>query len=353
MKIAIISDTHWGIRNDNSVFLDNNKKFLDNVFFPYLEENKIDIIIHMGDIVDRRKYININTAKRLREDFLEEIEKRGLNFHLIIGNHDTYFKNTNDVNIANELLRGYNNFFIYHKEPVELVFDGTKILFIPWICEQNRKASLEKIQNTDAQIAMGHLEISGFEMYKGSIVSHGDDRSLFGRFDIVFSGHFHHRSTDGTIFYQGSHSEFTWSDYDDQKGFQIFDTKTREINFIKNPYTLFKKVWYNDSDENNLNQINYEQYRDSYVKVVIQEKNNLYLFDKFIESIEAVNPIHLQVVEDNLMLNLEDDQEIINEAESTIDIFRKYIESIESKSFDKAKLESKIFELYNEAINLG
>jgi DNA repair exonuclease SbcCD nuclease subunit len=337
MKIAIISDTHWGIRNDNSVFLDNNKKFLDN----------------MGDIVDRRKYININTAKRLREDFLEEIEKRGLNFHLIIGNHDTYFKNTNDVNIANELLRGYNNFFIYHKEPVELVFDGTKILFIPWICEQNRKASLEKIQNTDAQIAMGHLEISGFEMYKGSIVSHGDDRSLFGRFDIVFSGHFHHRSTDGTIFYQGSHSEFTWSDYDDQKGFQIFDTKTREINFIKNPYTLFKKVWYNDSDENNLNQINYEQYRDSYVKVVIQEKNNLYLFDKFIESIEAVNPIHLQVVEDNLMLNLEDDQEIINEAESTIDIFRKYIESIESKSFDKAKLESKIFELYNEAINLG
>jgi len=354
MKIALITDSHWGVRNDNNIFLDNSKLFLDNIFFPYLDSNNIKTVIHGGDIVDRRKYININTAKRLREDFLTPLSERDLDVHIIAGNHDTYFKNTNNVNAIQEIIKGsYPKFKIYDKFAESVEFDGTSILFIPWICADNREQVLNEIKSTKSQIAIGHLEIQGFEMYKGSIVSHGDDRSIFDKFDMVFSGHFHHRSTDGHIFYLGSHGEFTWSDYNDPRGFHIFDTEMREIKFIENPYKIFKKVWYNDSDENFLQtKVDYSQFKNSIVKVIVTNKTNHFWFDKFIENIESENPYQIQIVEDHLNLNLEEDEDIVNEAESTLDIFKKYIDGYEVKHIDKNKLSNKITELYNEAISL-
>lgn len=354
MKIVLITDTHWGVRGDNNIFLDNSKLFLDNIFFPYLDSNNIKTVIHGGDIVDRRKYININTAKRLREDFLTPLSERDLDVHIIAGNHDTYFKNTNDVNAIQEIIKGsYPKFKIYDKFAESFDFGGTSILLIPWICADNREQILNEIKSTKSQIAIGHLEIQGFEMYKGSIVSHGDDRSIFDKFDMVFSGHFHHRSTDGHIFYLGSHGEFTWSDYNDPRGFHVFDTETREIEFIENPYKIFKKVWYNDSDEDFLqNKIDYSQFKNSIVKVIVTNKTNHFWFDKFIENIESENPYQIQIVEDHLNLNLEEDEDIVNEAESTLDIFKKYIDGYEVKHIDKNKLSNKITELYNEAISL-
>ena len=177
----------------------------------------LPIFLHLGDLVDRRKYININTARRLREDFLEPLSHK-CRVIMVAGNHDTYYKNTNSVNAMQELVAQGYPFHIYDKAPEIVEFDSLPILLIPWICDENRKESIERITNSNASIAAGHLEIQGFEMYRGSIVSHGDDRSIFNRYDMVLSGHYHHRSSDGTIFYLGSHGEFTWSDYDDQIG---------------------------------------------------------------------------------------------------------------------------------------
>jgi DNA repair exonuclease SbcCD nuclease subunit len=354
MKIALITDTHWGVRNDNVAFLDNNKKFLDEIFFPYIDRNGINTVVHLGDLVDRRKYININTARRMRVDFLEKLKERNLEVHLIAGNHDTHYKNTNEVNAIKELVENaYPSFKTYTKHAESVTFGGVPILFIPWICDDNREQVLNAIKTTSSQIALGHLEICGFEMFKGSVVSHGDDRSLFNKFDIVMSGHFHHRSTDGHIVYLGSHGEFTWSDFDDPRGFHVFDTETRELIFIENPFKMFKKVWYNDADDAFLQKkIDYSQYRGCILKVIVTNKTNHYWFDKFIENLESENPLEIQIVEDNLHLNLEDDQDIVNEAESTLDIFKKYIENYEMKNINKDKLTKKIFDLYNEAISI-
>ena len=354
-KLALITDTHWGVRNDNVAFLDNNKRFLDEIFFPYIDSNNICTVVHLGDLVDRRKYININTARRLRIDFLDKIKERNLKVHLIAGNHDTYFKNTNEVNAIKELVENaYPSFKTYTKHAESVTFDGVPVLFIPWICDDNRKQILDAIQSTPAQIAMGHLEIQGFEMFRGSIVSHGDDRGIFDRFDIVMSGHYHHRSSDGHIYYLGSHGEFTWSDFDDPRGFHIFDTATRELTFIENPFKMFKKVWYNDA-ESSFEQtlIDFKQYAGCMVKVIVTNKTNHFWFDKFIENLESENPLDIQIVEDHLNLNLEDDNDIINEAESTLDIFKKHIDAYEVKNLDKDKLSKKITELYNEAISIG
>jgi len=355
MKIALITDSHAGVRNDSLAFHDYMKKFYDNIFFKYLSEHSIRTVVHCGDIIDRRKYININTAYRLRRDLIEPALNQGIEWHQIIGNHDTYHKNTNEVSSFTELFGSYENYTTLniYDTTTEVMFGDTKILLIPWICDDNKEHSFDLIRNTDAQIAFGHLELQGFEMFKGSIVSHGYDPESFGRFDIVCSGHYHHRSNRGNIYYLGSPAEYTWSDYNDPRGFHIFDTETRQLEFIENPYKMFKKVWYNDGSEEFLeSEMDYSQFENSMVKVIVQEKNNPYWFDKFIENIEKQNPVDLQVVEDHLNLGLEEDQDIIDEAESTLDIFKKYIGTAEIKGVNKVKLENKITELYHEALTI-
>lgn len=350
MKIAIITDTHWGVRNDNVAFLDNNKMFLDNTFFPYLKNNGIDCLIHLGDLVDRRKYINYNTARRLREDFLKPIDDMALDVYMVAGNHDTYYKNTNEINALRELVDPFRFMKIYDKAPELVEFVNLPILLIPWICDDNRKESIERIKSSNAPIAAGHLEIQGFEMYRGSIVSHGDDRSTFDRFDMVLSGHYHHRSSDGTVFYLGSHGEFTWSDYDDPRGFHILDTETRELTFIENPYKMFDKVWYDDSEGKDPENMDLTNIKGKIVKVIVSNKNNPYTFDRFISKLENAGPIEMQIVEDHLNLSIEEDTDIVNEAESTLDIFKKYID--QSNTPHREKLQRTIVDLYNEALTV-
>ncbi len=358
MKLALITDTHWGVRGDNQVFHDNTKKFLDNIFFPYLEKNEIWTIVHLGDLVDRRKYINIQTAQRLRKDFIEVIHNNGYDYHQILGNHDLYYKNTTSVNSIQELYcaDGYSNgnFHLYDKT-TEVEFDDVKFLFVPWICQQNKEDTYAKIKSTKAQICLGHLELQGFQMYKGSIATHGEDRKTFDKFDLTCSGHYHHRSTDNSITYLGSHGQFTWSDYNDSRGFHILDTATRELTFLENPYTMFEKVVYNDSNVtlNDIMNINFSKFKDTFCKIIVKNKNNPYWFDMFCEKIEKVGVIDLQVVEDHFNLDLENETEVVSEAESTVDIFKKYVAQINNPGVDVVKLENTLVDLYNRAVNLN
>jgi DNA repair exonuclease SbcCD nuclease subunit len=351
MKIALITDTHWGVRNDNIAFMDNSKRFLDETFFPTIKREEIRTVIHLGDLVDRRKYININTASRLRQDFLEPLANGGYDVHFIAGNHDTYFKNTNKVNALQELVVDKYSFKVHDQLPRELEFDGTIVLMLPWICNENREVCLHKIKTTPAQIVMGHLELQGFEMFRGSIVSHGDDPALFDRFDVVMSGHYHHRSSRGNIHYLGSHAEFTWSDYSDPRGFHIFDTETRQLTFIENKFTMFDKFWYDDTSILTPSEgWDMSHYKGKIVKVIVKNKTDPYLFDRCIEQFEKDGVLEMQIVEDHLNLGVAEDEDIVNEAESTVSIFKKYIEQVNSANLDKEKLEKTIVELYNEAL---
>jgi DNA repair exonuclease SbcCD nuclease subunit len=355
LKIALITDTHAGIRNDNPIFHDYSKKFYDDVFFPHLDSNEIRSVIHLGDIVDRRKYINFNTLNRLKEDFLDPLLGRKMDVHILAGNHDVFYKNTNEINALRELIYGSKyNFNIYDQYATDVTFDGLPILMMPWICDQNRKQIFDSIKSTKAQIAMGHLELIGFQMNKtASVATHGDNPSDFGKFDMVFSGHYHHRSTDGHIFYLGNHAEFDWSDYNDPKGFHIFDTDTRELNFVRNPYSMFIKLFYNDKDKT-MNEcimdFDYDSLKNTIVKVVIRNKENPYWFDLFIDKLEKAGVYELQIVEDHLNLTLQDDEKIVDEAEDTLSVFKKFIDGADS-SIDKEKLNKIIFELYNEALS--
>ena len=356
MKIALITDTHFGARNDNTAFADYFGKFYTDIFFPYLKENNIDTIIHLGDIVDRRKYINYQTQAHMQKAFIDPVIENNYTMHVIIGNHDTYYKNTNEINSMQQLYgtTGYEKIKWYDNNPAVINFDGCDIMLLPWLCSNNIEPFMKEVDKTTAQVLFGHLELKGFEMYRGAINDHGFDSSLFNKFDIVCSGHFHHKSTVGNINYLGSPYEITWSDFDDPRGFHIFDTDSRAIEFVKNPYTMFNKIFYDDENQTMeyvVNQ-NYERLANSYVKVIIKNKTNPYWFDMFMEKLEKVNPIHIQVVEDHLNLDLESDDDIVSEAEDTMTILHKYIDNLEV-NVNKTQLETTIKDLYSEALSVS
>lgn len=352
MKIALITDTHWGARGDSNVFAEYFNEFYYNYFFPYLEQNNISRIFHLGDIVDRRKYINFVTARHLKK-FVETCHNKDIWLDVIIGNHDTSFKNTNDVNSMHELFSHSEYNIRYFSDPTEVLIDDTRIAVLPWVCSGNYDESMKFLADTNAQILFGHLEIQGFEMYKGSVNDHGFTPAMFDKFDVVCSGHFHHKSTKGNINYLGAPYEMSWSDYNDVRGFHIFDTDTRELTFVQNPYTMFSKLHYNDSGktmEDVLN-VDFTEYKGKYVKVITHTKSNPYWFDKFIESLEKSGAVDIQVVEDNLNLNLEEDEDIVNEAEDTVTILKKVVDQMDT-NVDKKRLDNFLVSLYNEALSL-
>ena len=352
MKIALITDTHWGARGDNRAFAEYFKRFYYEYFFPYLKENNIDTIYHLGDIVDRRKYINFLTARDLRS-FVNHCSLNQIDLNVIIGNHDTFFKNTNDVNAMKELYDHSEYGIKFYDEPTEVIVDGLKIALLPWVCSGNYEQSMKFLEETSAQILFGHLEIAGFEMYRGAVNDHGFSTKVFDKFDSVMSGHFHHKSSRGNINYLGAPYEITWSDWNDPRGFHVFDTDTRELTFIQNPYKMFHKIHYDDSmnDMESVLDIDTASFTGTFVKVIIHNKNNPYWFDMFIDKIEKSGVIDLQVVEDNLNLNLEDDSDIVDEAEDTLTILRKYCDHVGTK-VDKKKLDAFLTGLYEEALTV-
>ena len=353
-KIALITDTHWGVRNDSKAFYEYFDRFYGDVFFPYLDDHSIRHVIHLGDITDRRKFINFHTADMLHKQFIKPLMDREIETHVIIGNHDIYFRNTTDINSMDQLYKETNlDKLKTHSKPGIITVDGLDIAIMPWICQDNYDDAMNLVNTTSAQVLMGHLELQGFEMYRGAIMDHGMDAKVFSGFDLVFSGHYHHKSTVGNITYLGAPCEYTWSDYNDPRGFHIFDTETRELEYIINPYKMFHRFYYDDTDKT-IDQVldfDIEQFSMGYVKIVVKSKNNPYWFDMIVDKFEKSDCIQVQIVEDALSLELDDEEDLVDEAEDTLTILRKYATSLDTNVPAKS-LENFIRELYTEASNL-
>ncbi len=348
MKIAIVTDTHFGARSDSPLFNEYFFKFWDNVFFPYLENNKIDTILHLGDIVDRKKFINYVILNSVRTRFVNKIVKNNYTMYLLVGNHDVPVKNNNEINSFTELFGSYNNIKVVHKATT-ISLDGLDIAMIPWIHNENFRDTIDFIQKTPAQIAMGHLDLAGFEMDKGNVCKDGMSKEYFEKFESVYTGHFHHKSTDGHIFYLGNPYEITWADYNDRRGFHVLDTNTREVEFIENPYKLFHKTIYNDSAEtlDSISNKDYSLYKECFVTVVVEKKTNFVLFEKFMEKLYEVNPYEIIVVENYSDSDVSED-DFIDKMDTTVDIIDKYIDKISIEG-DKDKLKNLMHEIYKEA----
>jgi len=321
MKIALITDTHWGARNDSQVFTEYFADFYDNVFFPYLDEHNIDTVVHLGDIVDRRKYISYVTLRAFRDHFVQPMADRNIDFHCIVGNHDIFYKQSLKINSPGLNLTEHTNVTTY-SDPQTINLKGQDIFLIPWVCEENAEQFIEQRDQTKAKYAFGHLEIAGFYANATYLVQHGLDVGVFSQFEQVFSGHFHKKNSSGNVSYLGNPYQMYWNDEGDVRGFHIFDLETGELEFIPNPNHLFSKIYYKEGML-----LKPSKYRDTYIKIIVEEKSTPQKLSAFIDKLYKVGVHDIKVIE-NFDLSVDDDVEI--ESEDTLTTLTKYVEAMDN-----------------------
>lgn len=347
MKIAILNDTHCGVRNSSDIFLNNSADFYDNIFFPYCIENNIKQIVHLGDYYDHRKFINFKALNHNRKHFLNKLRENKMLMDIIPGNHDTFYKNTNDLNSLKELLGYFMNEIHIIMQPTVMSYGNLKLALLPWINAENYEESVNFVKNCKADILGGHLELNGFDLMRGVKNTHGMDHKIFSKFEMVLTGHFHTKSNKDNIHYLGSQLEFTWSDAHDNKYFHVLDTDTRELTPVHNPYTLFEKIYYDDTGTD-YNNFDTSVCDNKFVKVIVSNKTDMFTFDRFIDRIQNQKIYELKIAEnfsEFIGENVADEEVSLDDTATLLDT---YVESVDT-DLDKERLKIGMRALLDEA----
>ena len=346
MKIGLITDTHYNFRKANKSFHEYFAKFYDDIFFPTLEKRKIKTVIHLGDAFDSRKGVDYWALDWAKENVYDRFQDLGITVYNIVGNHDAYYKNSNEINAIDTLLQQYFN-VVRVSKPAEYIIEGMKTVLLPWICADNEKETFKLLEETEAKVVFGHLELNGFTVYPGQYQQEGLDKKVFQKFDRVYSGHYHTRSDDGKIFYLGNPYQMFWNDVDDNRGFNIFDTNEYELEKFDNPYSMFERIYYDETD--------YKKFDTSYltnkmVKIVVRKKEDHLKFDKFVDSILKVNPLELKIVENIDVFDDDVDCSDIT-TEDTLSILDKYVQEADF-DLNKDMVKKLLRDVYNEALEI-
>jgi len=339
MKIALLTDTHWGVKKDSQLFHQNFKRFLDDIFFPYCQDNSIKTMVHLGDLVHDRRKIGALTLSAIRSDFLDKLRDLKIDSHFIVGNHDCYWTNSNKNNFQKEVVSLYKGFKIY-EEAEEITLNKCKILMMPWINKENYQNSIDMIEKSKAHVLMGHLELAGFQMYRGIENKGGMSAEIFNKFHVTLSGHYHTKSSDKTIHYLGTMSQHTWADEPDIKGFHIFDTNDLSLTFVQNPYRMYEIVEY-PSDK-------ILDVKDKYVQIFVKSKDSEQDFEAFKTILEDQGPASIIVKDINLQVTVEENQTF--DVKDNLTIIKQVIDSSDCQ-YPELVFET-LKEVYLEAMNV-
>ena len=345
MKIAIITDQHLDGRKGSLAFWNYFQKFYDDVFFPTLEKEGIRTVFDLGDTFDNRKSMDFNTYHRVRENYFERL--KDYEVHMLLGNHCTYYKNTNRINSPELLLENYKNIKVY-SEPKEILMGGKVFLMLPWINKENQEDVFRRLETSEADICCGHLELTGFEITPGMTMDHGMDPQLFHRFKRVWSGHYHHKSKKGNVQYLGNPYQMYWNDYKDRRGFHIYDTESDKLKFVANPYDIFDKIFYDDASVD-YNKQDVSCYKDKFIKIVVDTKQDYQMFETLVDRLYNVGVHDVKIIENLLDTESQDDIEV--STKDTLTLLNDYIDEVEM-SVDKSDLKGLMRTLYIESCNV-
>ncbi len=267
-RIWFITDTHLGVRNNSNDWIENIRDYFFNWFFPLVKENYRpgDILLHLGDFFDSRQSINLRVLN-LGVEIAEEMSRlfEG-GVHIIVGNHDIWGKNSNEINSLKSI-KWIPGIKIY-EEPLSTNFGSRSFFLMPWRKDHEEDSkTLEEANPHD--VLCCHADIRGLKFNKYVMNEEGSDVTKFEKFQKVYSGHIHYSQIVGNINMLGSPYELTRSDMDNPKSIWLLDLDTmKEKRFVNNHSPKFKRFNFEDILESTPEQLEPE-FRNNFVDILI------------------------------------------------------------------------------------
>ena len=342
MKIALVTDFHFGVKKNNSKFLQSQLKFFNDVFFPYIKKHNINDIICLGDLFDNRNSINVNVLNEVDTLMVDEFNK--YKTYMIVGNHDTYMRNTINIHSLAPFRHLKNINVIDEITQIEL--DGKLALLVPWQVDNNEFIKKISDKNFYNDFAFGHFEINGFNLNTSKVCDFGISPNVFfNNYGLTFSGHFHTRKEikqmDKKIIYIGSPYEITRSDINQHKGFCVLDTNTISYEFINNDVSIkHKRFTYPDKFQQ-------KDIEGNIVDVVVNIDDNYdeKQFQKYMLEIDSYLPYDVELkLLNNIDITSKGDYKIQN----TEELIKEYIEDTDYEKKLKKQIKDKMVSLYME-----
>lgn len=343
MRIALVADLHIGVKKSDQVFQDSQLRFFSEQLVPELKQKQISTIAVLGDVFDTRQSVNTNTMNVVLKLFSDTL--KDFDIHVIVGNHDLYYTTTTDVNSLKwvDLLP---NVHLY-ENPTRVGFGNKEVLMLPWVTDYE---SFGK-ENIHSEYLFAHLDISGMKMDKYNFCSGGATmRSLFERFEHIYTGHFHTPSSkwqDGkNITYIGSPYQITRIDIDDSRGYTILDLDNNKTEFVENTKSIkFKQVNFPDEIEDLKGLAS-----GNIVDVLVKYEDSKYSkkIYEYVKNIEQYNPAYPVNVK---ILQKEETATTVNKIEgiNLFELLKEYVDGDDRiPENDKGIIHTELIRLYNE-----
>ena len=288
----LFTDIHFGLKLNTEVFLNIAQQNVEWII-QQIEENDIDNVIFCGDWFHQRSAVSVNTLHRSYES-LKLLASKVKNLYLIVGNHDSYYKNTIKVHSL-KTFEQFDNVKII-EEPTHIKLGNKDTLLVPWGVE------LEELKQHTADIMLGHFEPGGVRVH-GQMMenSHCGPEDLTSVSPVVFSGHYHSynnlkTNNGGRLIFIGSPSQQNWGDVDEQRGVIVFDeTKANlDIRFIENNVApKFKKISYSRLLDKS-SKVKVSDIKNNFVKIIVDCQYKFDDVQQLIIKINKLEPISVE-----------------------------------------------------------
>lgn len=266
MNRLLITDTHFGCRQNSTTWLKSQLRFIDEQIIPYLKSHPNTRIIHLGDVFDSRSSISPMIAKIVRDKFVE-ISKYTPDFIIIAGNHDFYSPANDDYDTLSMVFRDCNI-----KLVIKDILVDEEDLYVPWYCFKKDLTNILQ-QHPRIKNIYTHADIRGEDLHHSS---------LYRGYNI-FSGHIHIPAMDYTsgLYNLGSCYPLNFSDSNNNRYVYTWDGET--LNTIKNECSI--SFWRLHDDEIFSSLHSKEDYYEFYIK---QTNLQSQLYQKRIEEISKI-----------------------------------------------------------------
>jgi len=231
-KIYLVGDLHFGVDANSIVWLNHQKRFFNDILIPYIKETVQpgDILFQFGDIFETKHQINVNIFNNVMDLFYELAKL--IPVYVLIGNHDTYYTDNNEIHSL-KILYNTPNVHVFNK-PEIIGINDKKLLIIPWITDFNEIMTLLEDNVGKADMVFSHFDVAGMSYDNGYPIQKGIDFSILKKYEIVISGHIHKPQVKDNFIYLGTPYHLDFGDIGQKKGLYTLDMPNMKMDFVRN-----------------------------------------------------------------------------------------------------------------------